>query len=90
LALAHVVARWMRVWGEVYCHILDAKKDRPKNCILSPGFIKTWGLGSRIIIALMGGKSEGGTSDSHEKKTERNMDLSVVVFIKLAASADRL
>jgi hypothetical protein len=30
------------LWGEVYWAIRDAKKVRPKNCVLSPRFIKTW------------------------------------------------
>jgi hypothetical protein len=72
-----------------YWPIRDAKKVRPKICILSPVSSK---LGSRVFVVLLRGKSEGGTKDCHEKKhgTEHGIFRSVIVFIKLAASGDKL
>jgi hypothetical protein len=67
------------LWGEVYWPI----RDPTENCILGRRCIK---IGSRIFIALLRGKSEGGTNDATNKPTERNKDLSVIVFIKLSAS----
>jgi hypothetical protein len=74
------------LWDEVYWHIRDPKKVRPKNCILSRRFIKTWL--SNIHRPLLRKILLWDELLPPPPPTERNKDLSVIVFIKPAASGD--